>query len=119
MSAPLAVYDTMVILQAAINPDRRYASIEAIEDGRLILCTSPELIAEVHEVLTRPLLAAKFPALTPERVALFLQNMNMLARAFNAVPNLFTWPQHPDDDHLFNLAIHAKADYLITWETRI
>ncbi len=27
--------------------------------------------------------------------------------------------KHPDDDHLFNLAIYAKARYLVTWESRI
>ena len=37
----------------------------------------------------------------------------------DAIPNQFTWPEHPDDDHLFNLAIHAQAQFLVTWETRI
>ena len=109
----------MVFLQAAIHPGRRYATIEAVADKRLILCTSPELIAEVRDVLARPSLAANFPALTPQRVAQFLDSMNVMATEFSAVPNIFTWPQHPDDDHLFNLAIAAKADYLVTWETRI
>jgi predicted nucleic acid-binding protein len=45
--------------------------------------------------------------------------VNAEATFFSAVPNAFTWPQHPDDDHLFNLAFHAKAKYLVTWETRI
>ena len=38
---------------------------------------------------------------------------------FSTIPNAFTWPEHPSDDHLLNLTIHAKADYLVTWETRI
>jgi predicted nucleic acid-binding protein len=25
----------------------------------------------------------------------------------------------PDDDHLFDLAIHARARYLVTWESRL
>ncbi len=119
MNAPLAVYDTMVLLQAAIHPERRYTTIEAVEDKRLTLCTSPELVAEVRDVMTRPSLAAKFPALTPERVAHFLDNVNAVATSFSEVSDAFTWPQHPDDDHLFNLAIHAKAKYLVTWEARI
>jgi putative PIN family toxin of toxin-antitoxin system len=109
----------MVFLQAAINPDRRYTTIEAVEDKRLILCTSPELIAEIRDVLTRPWLATKFPALTPRRVAQFLDNVNLLAVSFTDVPHIFTWPHHPDGDHLFNLAITAKAKYLVTWETRL
>ncbi|HZZ44313.1 MAG TPA: hypothetical protein VFE58_15370 [Tepidisphaeraceae bacterium] len=35
------------------------------------------------------------------------------------MPKVFTWPQHPDDDHLFNLAIEANVTHLVTWETRI
>jgi len=119
VSAPLAVYDTMVFLQAAIHPGRRYATMEAVEDKRLTLCTSPELMAEVRDVLTRPSLAAKFPALTAERIAQFLDSVNILAASYSPVRQAFTWPQHPDDDHLFNLAIEAKANYLVTWEARI
>jgi predicted nucleic acid-binding protein len=35
------------------------------------------------------------------------------------VPEVFTWEEHPDDNHLFNLAISANAKYLVTWESRI
>lgn len=119
MSAPLVVYDTMVFLQAAIHPQRRYSTIEAVEDKRLTLCTSLELIAEVRDVLARPSLARKFPALTPERVAQFIDSVNLISKSFPIVPQRFTWPQHPDDDHIFNLAIESKASYLVTWETRI
>ncbi|MGA2233605.1 MAG: hypothetical protein ABSH22_22080 [Tepidisphaeraceae bacterium] len=53
------------------------------------------------------------------RVTHFLHKPSVLATMFNDVPQAYTWPQHPDDDHLFNLALHAKARYLVTWETRI
>ncbi|MBC7784668.1 MAG: putative toxin-antitoxin system toxin component, PIN family [Burkholderiales bacterium] len=119
MTAARVVYDTMVFLQAAIHPDRRDTTIEAVEDERLILCTSPELLAEVRDVLSRPALSAKFSALTPERVELFLQKINFMAALFEEVPSTFTWPEHPDDDHLFNLAIASNVKYLVTWENRI
>ena len=35
------------------------------------------------------------------------------------VPARFSLPQHPKDDHLFDLAIQAQADYLVTWESRL
>jgi predicted nucleic acid-binding protein len=38
---------------------------------------------------------------------------------FPSVPEVFSLAHHPDDDHVFNLAIAAKAPYLITWENRI
>jgi predicted nucleic acid-binding protein len=99
VSVPLVVYDTMVFLQAAVHPQRQYATFAAVEDGRLQLCISTELLAEIRDVLTRPSLVKKFPALTPQRVTRFLDRINAVATS-----------QHPDDDHLFNLAICAKAN---------
>jgi predicted nucleic acid-binding protein len=32
---------------------------------------------------------------------------------------LFAWHEHPDDEHLINLAINARADFMVTWENRI
>jgi putative PIN family toxin of toxin-antitoxin system len=119
VKGPPVVYDTMVFLQVAVNPGRRYATFEAVQDKRLDLCTSEELLAEIRDVLMRPALARKFPALTSLRVAQFLDAVNALATSFPDVPRVFKWSQHPDDDHLFNLAIHVKAKYLVTWEKRI
>lgn len=113
------VYDTMLFFQAASRPQRVHATFRAVYDRRANLCVSPELLAEVHDVLTRPEHQARFPELTPEAVRAFLAEITSQATTFDPVPGIFTWPQHPDDDHLFNLAIEARADYLVTWETRI
>lgn len=119
MSAPLVVYDTMVFLQAAIQPHRRYLTIEAVEDKRLILCMSDPLLEEIQDVLTRSSMVAKFPALTGQRVGRLMNQITALSRRFAAVPKKFNWPQHPDDDHLFDLAIESRASYLVTWEKRL
>ncbi len=37
----------------------------------------------------------------------------------HTVPSRFSLPQHPKDDHLFDLAIQAQADYLVTCESRL
>lgn len=118
MSIPV-VYDTMLFFQAASRPDRVHASFQAIRDQRVTLCMSPELLAEVHDVLTRPEYQSRFPALTAEGVAAFLADVTSRATLFESVRAAFSWPSHPDDDHVFNLAIHAKAKYLVTWERRI
>ena len=54
-----------------------------------------------------------------DRVQSVLDQSKILAEWFDSVPHAFTWPQDPDDDHLFNLAIHAQAKHLVTWETRL
>ena len=119
MSAPRVVYDTMVFLQSAVHPERQHATFKAVEDGRLELCVSADLIAEVRDVLTRPAMARKFSTLTPERVAQFLDSVIAVASFTPEVPRAFDWPEHPDDNHLFDLAIHANANYLVTWEMRL
>jgi predicted nucleic acid-binding protein len=77
------------------------------------------LLAEVEDVLSRESVRIQFPALTPDVAQAFVTDVRKRGILLDPVPFVFTWPLHPDDDHLFNLAIHAKAKYLVTWETRI
>jgi putative PIN family toxin of toxin-antitoxin system len=109
----------MVFFQAASRPDRMHATFRAINDNRLTLVLSRDLLAEIQGVLNRDSVRLKFPALTAERVKAFIADVLARCKMFENVPLAFTWPQHPDDDHVFNLAIESKAKYLVTWETRI
>lgn len=116
----LAVYDTMLFFQeAALPAHRRHGTFMAVDDGRVQLCLSRELFSEISDVLHRPELQKKSPHLTPDRVKLILGVILDKALMLDPVPSLFHWPSHPDDNHLFNLAIAAKAEFLVTWETRL
>jgi predicted nucleic acid-binding protein len=85
----------MVFLQFAVRVGRAHATFQALRDGRATLCISAELIAEVRDVLSRPSITAKFPALTPQRLAQFLDEINLLATNFDPIPGAFTWPRPP------------------------
>lgn len=117
MSTPV-VYDTMLFLQAAVQPIRVHRTFQAVQEGLVRLCLSAELLAEVRDVLTHAKVRKKFPALTPEAVDAFISETAAMATIFEP-PSVFTWPVDPGDDHIFNLAIHARAEYLVTWETRM
>ena len=69
------VYDCMIFLQAAARPDRVHGTMRLVLDGQVTLCVSSEIVAELQDVLTRPELRAKFPALQPEHVDLFLNQI--------------------------------------------
>src|SRR5205085_428719 len=69
--------------------------------------------------LNRPELQARFPAMTPKVVEAFLTEIATHSILGHPVPKAFTWRQHPDDDHVFNLAILVQTDYLVTWEQRL
>jgi predicted nucleic acid-binding protein len=114
------VYDTMVFFQWASLPEgRQHGTAKAVLEGSVRLCLSLELLAEVKDLLTRPAIVARSKSLTPARVDLFLDLILQHAEMVPSVPRVFPWAQQPDDDHLFNLAIHASATYLVIWESRI
>jgi putative PIN family toxin of toxin-antitoxin system len=110
----------MVFFQWAALPEgRQHGTLQAVLNGDIHLCLSPDALAEISDLITRPAIQARSPNLVKERVEQFLKQLVERAEMFPAVPTSFTWPQHPDDDHLFNLAIHARVKYLVTWETRL
>jgi putative PIN family toxin of toxin-antitoxin system len=113
------VFDTMVLLQSAARPSRTHATFQAIKDRRVTLALSLELLAEVKDVLSRATVRAKFPALTQQVADVFVRDLIARGRIIEPVANRFTWLSHPDDDHLFNLAIATDAEYLVTWEGRL
>ena len=118
-----AVYDTMVFFQWATlppqQPERQHATVTALANKAIRLCLSPELVLEIRNVLLRPELQAKYKTLTREHVAAILSQARLFADWFEKVPRRFTMSSHPKDDHILNLAIESKAEYLVTWEGRI
>ena len=119
---PRAVYDAMVMLQWAALPPvpgRQHATVTALTSGQLRLAMSQALLDELRGLFFRPELRQRLPSLTPQNAAAVLKKTLEFADWFESVPARFSLPQHPKDDHLFNLAIESGASYLVTWETRI
>ncbi len=112
---PGAVFDCMVFVQALAN-DRgpAFVCFELARDGKLDLYVSPEVLAEVSDVLNRPKLRKKLPALTAGRAAAFLNDIAGFATLIADVPNLFRYDRDPKDEPYVNLAIAADARYLVS-----
>jgi hypothetical protein len=68
----LAVYDCMLFFRAASRPQRVQPLFELVDQARVTLCLSAEVVAEIRDVLTRPKLLAKYPALTTQAVDSFV-----------------------------------------------
>jgi putative PIN family toxin of toxin-antitoxin system len=112
-----AVFDCMVYLQAAARSTGPAAAcLQAAHEDRLDLVISPEVIAEIRDVLTRPKTLKKFPALTADAVEVFVQNVCGKAVMFPTVPATFTLERDPKDEPYINLAIASGAAYLATWD---
>jgi putative PIN family toxin of toxin-antitoxin system len=85
-----------------------------VRDGRLELFLSPDILAEVRDVLTRPRVLRKFPTLTPEAVDVFLADLASHATTLDAVPRAFPLPRDPKDEPYVDLAVAAGARYLVS-----
>jgi putative PIN family toxin of toxin-antitoxin system len=112
---PRVVFDCVAYLQAVAGPSGPAARLlELVEGGRFILFVSDHVLAEVREVLERPRVRAKNPAVTDETTTELLDRLGRLATKVADVPPLFTLPRDPDDEPYINLALTTNADYLVT-----
>ena len=110
----LAVYDCMLFFRAAARPRLARPLFDFVHGGQATLCLGPDVLAEIRDVLTRPKLVAKYPALTKQAVdALLAQHLRM-ATWINDVPEHYVLVRDPDDSIYLNLAITAGAPFLVT-----
>lgn len=109
------VFDCNLFLQAAISSGGSAAAcLDLIDEGAITLILSPDVVAEMRDVLTRPKLARKFATLTPERVERFLNRVEALAEMVSDVPRVIELPRDPKDEPYINLAVAADARYLVS-----
>jgi putative PIN family toxin of toxin-antitoxin system len=104
----------MLFFRAASRPERVRPIFDLVRNGSVTLCFSAEILAEIRDVLTRPKLTAKYPALTSEAVDAFLSEHLQIARWFDPVPEQFILTRDPKDSKYINLAIAAGGSYLVT-----
>ncbi len=65
----------MLFFRVVSRPAQVRPVFDLVQNGSVTLCFSAEVLAEIRDVLTRPKLVAKYPALTPEAVDAFLANI--------------------------------------------
>jgi len=78
------------------------------------LCLSTGIIAEIREVLARPRVRQKFPALTDELTARLLAAIEQQAVLIPEVPQVFAYDRDRKDEPYINLSIAAEARYLVS-----
>ena len=112
---PRAVFDCMVFLQGAGRPaSPARACLRLVDEERITLCLSVDILAEVRDVLTRPKTTKRFPLLTRDWVDAFLQNAESKAVRLPHVPKFFSFERDPKDEPYLNLALATHANYLVS-----
>ncbi|MBI3141017.1 MAG: putative toxin-antitoxin system toxin component, PIN family [Rhodocyclales bacterium] len=108
-----AVIDTNVLVSGLLWHGAPHALLAQVRAGRLILVSSPALLAELENVIGR----AKFEAVltrsntSRERT---LSELRQLAEMIEPPPLPQPVCRDPDDDHALALALAAQADLIVS-----
>jgi len=107
------VYDTNVIVSAALKPGGLPASLVALALANAVrLFLSPAILEEYDAVLKRP----KF-RLDPKAIETFLRQLRNAAVIVRPSQRVRRAPDEPDNRFL-ECALAARADYLVTGNKR-
>jgi putative PIN family toxin of toxin-antitoxin system len=105
----------MVFLQAAARSESPAAAcLRLAEAGQVHLILSSDILAEIGDVLQRAKIVARFPSLTVERVAAFLQALLKVAEVREVVPERVSLSRDPKDAKYLNLVADTSAHYLVS-----
>ncbi|MBA2647202.1 MAG: putative toxin-antitoxin system toxin component, PIN family [Pyrinomonadaceae bacterium] len=109
------IFDCNTFVQALLSPDgAAAASMELVRRGEIALYVSPQVLAEIRDVLQRPVIMKRLPSLTIERVQAFLEDVVAHATTIRNVPAKFRYERDPEDEPYINLAAVAGADYIVS-----
>lgn len=111
------VLDTNVILRGLLNT--RSASgrvLEFLEQRPGTMLLSKPVLSEYRAVLTDPVIVARYPELTKERVEVALRRSKYLAVYLHVVRTRFEFARDPRDAMLLELAIAAKATHILSFD---
>jgi putative PIN family toxin of toxin-antitoxin system len=112
---PRAVFDCMVFLQGAGRPaSPSRGCFRLVDEGRVELCLSGKILAEVREVLSRPKTQRKFPLLSQAWAESFVRNAANKSELFDEVNHVYKLERDPKDEPYLDLAIAARAQYLVS-----
>jgi putative PIN family toxin of toxin-antitoxin system len=112
VSTVKAVIDTQLFLRAAINLNSLPAKIIVHQRQRYQLIVSQAIVDEVHDVLYRPKIRAKFPHLTDEIAESVLQILS--DAEFVEPEEVGSISRDPKDDIFLACALAARANYIVS-----
>lgn len=110
-----AVFDCNIHLQAAAREKSVAAEcLRLVEKGFVRLYLSEEILAEVGDVLNRSEIRTHFQSLTDDVVEAFLLKLRRSSQIIRRVPEKFSYSRDPDDAIYINVAVEAKANYVVS-----
>ncbi|HTX80453.1 MAG TPA: putative toxin-antitoxin system toxin component, PIN family [Longilinea sp.] len=115
----IVVLDTNTIVSALLSPNGTPAEIfRYLEAGKIAVATSDYLLDELERVLTYPKVARYIKASETD-INLFVKRFRMFADIVQPESNINAVEKDPDDNHVLECAVAAKADFLITGDQHL
>ena len=108
------VLDTNVLVSATLSEGPPYQILELAEDGTITSVTSPGIIEETRDVLTRDRLP-----FTNGQVDDFVEKVLSVSRVVAPETDLQVIEDDPDDDKIVECAVAADADYIISGDSHL
>lgn len=109
------VFDCGVFLQGLISKSGpAVACLELVEQEKIKLIISEDILAEIKDVLSRPRLRQRNPDLTDEKVEQLIEMLLEKGEFFKKVPHHFSYSRDPNDEPYINLAIESNAVFLVS-----
>lgn len=112
---PVTVFDCGVFLQGLLSKlGPAVRCLELIEEERIRLVVSEEVLAEIKDVLSRSRIRERNPNLTDEKVESLIEILLTKAEFVEKVPQYFNYSRDPNDEPYLNLAIETAAVFLVS-----
>jgi len=114
-----AVVDANVLVSGFVRRNPASAAVRVIDAwraGLFTLALSDDIIAEVERTLREPYFSLR---LAPKRIADDLALLRSEAIRTTATAQVHGVATHPEDDLVLAAAVSARADYLVTGDTKL
>jgi putative PIN family toxin of toxin-antitoxin system len=113
------VVDTNILVSATIIPHGAPARIlQAVLAGRIQLVSSPFLLGEYRDVISRPRITRKYVLLSARRDDL-LRFMQTKALLVPGIPSESVIASDPDDDAVLSCAVEGGASYIVSGDPHL
>jgi len=115
LNPPAVVFDCMIFLQALANDTSPAArALDLVDAGDIRLYVSEQILREVRKVLDRSEVRTALPGITDLGVESLFRRLARKAVVVREVPRVFEYSRDPDDEPYINLAIAARANFLVS-----
>ena len=108
------VFDTNVLVSATLSKGKPYTVLELAERGEVTSVTSPDIINELEDVLSRERLPFE-----REQVDEFVGKVLSASELVTPEMDLEAVEDDPDDNKILECAVTGDADYIISGDSHL